>query len=128
MYISGSSQHDDKSLEAVHQLTEELNDLQLSQDAGCGGEVNLFYRVVEGTKWNIELIGSVDKKESANNESACSLSSIGGLQNVIEEIHEIIQLALQNVFLIQGVYCFGTETLTQQSQKDWVSFTVWRLC
>ncbi|XP_023716212.1 ATPase family protein 2 homolog isoform X3 [Cryptotermes secundus] len=99
----GSSQHDDKSVEAVHQLTEELNDLQLSQDAGCGGEVNLFYRVVEGTEWNVELIGSVDKKESAKNESVCSLSSIGGLQNVIEEIHEIIQLALQNVFLVQGL-------------------------
>lgn len=112
VYISGSSQHD-KSVEAVHQLTEELNDLQLSQDAGCGGEVNLFYKVVEGTQWNVELIGSIGKKESA-----CSLSSIGGLQNVIEEIHEIIQLALQNLFLVQGVYCFGTETLTQQSPKN----------
>jgi hypothetical protein len=128
VYISGSSQFDDTSLEAVHQLTKELNDLQLSQDSGCGGEMNLFYRVVEGTKWNVELIGSVDKKGSAKNESACSLSSIGGLQNVIEEIHEIIQLALQNVFLVQGVYYFRTETLTEQSPKDWVSFTVWKLC
>jgi hypothetical protein len=113
MYISGLSQLDGKSLEAVHQLTEELNDLQLLQDGGCGGEVNLFYRVVEGTKWNVELIGSVDKRERAKNESACILSTIGGLQNVIEEIHEIIQLALQNTFLVQGVYCFGTESLTQ---------------
>lgn len=105
-----------------------MNDLQLSQDAGCGDEVNLFYRVVEGTEWNVELIGSVDKKESTKNENACSLSSIGGLQNVIEEIHEIIQLALHNVFLVQGVYCFGTESLTQQSPKDRASYTVWRLC
>lgn len=115
MYISGSSQH--KSLEAVHQLTEELNDLQLSADVGRGNEGNLLYRVVEGTKWNVELIGSVDKKESSKNESACSLSSIGGLQNVIEEIHEIIQLALQNTPLVQGVYCFGTETSHNTVQK-----------
>lgn len=80
--------------------------------------MNLFYRVVEGTEWSVELIGSVDKKESAKKESSGSLSSIGGLQNVIEEIHEIIQLALQNLFLVQGVYCFGTETLTQQSPKN----------
>jgi ATP-dependent 26S proteasome regulatory subunit len=117
MYISGSSQHDDTSLETLHQVTEELNDLQLSQDGGCVDEVNLFYRIVEGTKWNVELIGSLDKKESSKNESACSLSSIGGLQNVIEEIHEIIQLALKNTSLIQGVYCFGTETFTLQSLK-----------
>jgi hypothetical protein len=104
VYISGSSQHDGKCLEDVHQLTKELNDLQLSQGGGCGDEVNLLYRIVEGTKWNVELIGSADKKESAKNESACSLSSIGGLQNVIEEINEIIQLALDNIFLVQGVY------------------------
>jgi hypothetical protein len=127
MYISGSSQHDGECLEAVHQLTEELNDLQLSQDDGCGDEVNLLYRIVEGTKWNVELIGSADKKESSKNESACSLSLIGGLQNVIEEIHEIIQLALENIFIVQGVYCFVTETFIQQSPKAWVS-TVWRLC
>jgi ATP-dependent 26S proteasome regulatory subunit len=119
VYILGSSQHE-RSLEAVHQLTEELNDLQLSG--------NLLYRIVEGTKWDVELIGSVDKRESSKNESACSLSSIGGLQNVIEEIHEIIQLALRNTPLVQGVYWFGTETFTQQSPEVWVSFTVWGLC
>jgi hypothetical protein len=124
VYVSGSSQH--RSLGAVHQLTEEMNDLQLSD--GYGDEGNLLYRVVEGTKWNVELTGSVDKKESSKNESACSLSSIGGLQNVIEEIHEIIQLALQNTPLVQGVYCFGTETLRQHSPEVWVPFTVTGLC
>jgi ATP-dependent 26S proteasome regulatory subunit len=67
---------------------------------------------VEGTKWNVESTGSVNKKESSKNESACSLSSVGGLQNVIEEIHEIIQLSLQNTSLVQGMYSFGTKTFT----------------
>jgi ATP-dependent 26S proteasome regulatory subunit len=102
--ILGLSHHDEKSPEAVHELNVELNNLKLSQDGDCGDEVNL-YRIVEGTKWNVESVGSTVEKESSQNKSTCSLASVGGLQDVIEEICEIIQLALRSTPLVQGMYC-----------------------
>jgi hypothetical protein len=100
------SHHYERSPEVVGQLTEELHNLKLSQDGGHEDEVNLLYRTVEGTKWNVESAGSLDQKETSQNESNCSLALVGGLQNVIEEIREIIQLALKGSPLVRGMYWF----------------------
>jgi hypothetical protein len=105
IYISGLS-HPDEKPPGLHELTEELNYLKLSQDGNRGDEVNFLYRIVEGTKWNVESVGPIDKK-NLQSKSASSLSFIGGLQNVIEEVCEIIQLALSSTSLVQGLYCFG---------------------
>jgi ATP-dependent 26S proteasome regulatory subunit len=113
----GSSHHDAKSPEAIHELSVELNSLKLSHGGDCRDEVNL-YRIVEGTKWNVESVGSTVGKESLQNKSACSLASVGGLQDVIEEIHEIIQLALRSTPLIQGMYSFGTEIIHITKSKS----------
>jgi len=89
-----------------------MYNLKLSQDGGCEDEVNLLYKTVEGTKWNVELVGSVNQKESSQNENNCSLALVGGLQNVIEELREIIQFALKGSPLVQGMYCFGSKLFT----------------
>jgi hypothetical protein len=98
--------HHQRSPEAFGMLAEEMHNLKLSQDGGC--EDAVFYRTVEGTKWNVESAGSLDQKESSQNDYNCSLSLVGGLQNVIEEIREIIQLALKGSPLVQGMYCLGS--------------------
>ncbi|XP_021917204.1 spermatogenesis-associated protein 5 isoform X1 [Zootermopsis nevadensis] len=95
----GMSHLGKNSPEAVHELNVELNNLKLSQDDDCGDDENL-YRIVEGTKWTV---GSAVKKESSQDKPSCSLASVGGLQDVIEEIHEIIQLALRSSPLVQGL-------------------------
>lgn len=113
------SQHFERPPEAVSQLTEELHSLKLSQDGDHEheDEVNLLYRTGEGTKWNVESAGFLDQKENSQNESNCSLALVGGLQNVIEEIREIIQLALKGSPLVQGMYCFGSRHFTHNSVK-----------
>lgn len=100
------------------QLIEELYNLKLSQDGGCEDEVNLLYKTVEETKWNVETLGAVDQKESSQNENNCSLALVGGLQNVIEELCEIIKFALKGSPLFQGMYCFGSRPFTQQCQRN----------
>jgi ATP-dependent 26S proteasome regulatory subunit len=90
----------------------------LSQDGGCDNEVNLLYKTVEGTKWNIESVGAVDQKESSQNENNCSLALVGGLQNVIKELREIMQFALKGSPLFQGMYGFGSRRFTQQCQRN----------
>lgn len=106
--VLGFSHHDEKSPEDVHELNVELNNLKLSPDSDCGDEVNL-YRIVEGTKWNIESVCSTAENECSQNKSTSSLALVGGLQDVIEEIREIIQLALKNTPLVQGLYSFGAK-------------------
>jgi hypothetical protein len=106
------------SSEGVGQLTEELHILKLSQDGGCEDEVNLLYKIVEGTKWNVESVGALDQKGSSQNENNCSLALIGGLQKVIEELREIIQFALKGSPLVQGMYCFRSRPFTQQCQRS----------
>ena len=112
------SHHYGRSPEGVGQLTEELHTLKLSQDGSCEDEVNLLYKTVEGTKWNVQLVGAVDQKESSQNENNCSLALVGGLQNVIEELREIIQFALQGSPLVQGMYYFGSRPFTKQCQRN----------
>lgn len=106
------SRHYGRSPECVGQLTEELYNLKLSEDGGCEDEVNLLYKTMEGTKWNVKSMGAVDQKESSQNENKCSLALVGGLQNVIEELCEIIQFALKGSPLVQGMYCFGSRPFT----------------
>jgi len=112
------SHHYRRSPECVGQLTEELYNLKLLHDGGCEDEVNLLYKTMEGTKWNVESMGAVDQKESSQNENNCSLALVGGLQNVIEELCEIIQFALKGSPLVQGMYCFGSGPFTQQCQRN----------
>jgi len=100
----------------------------LSQDDGCEDEVNLLYKTVEGTKWNVESVAAVDKKETSQNENNRSLALVGGLQNVIEELREIIQFTLKGSPLVQGMYCFGSRPFTQQSKElSLLNFTIWEI-
>lgn len=88
------------SPDTISELSEEVRKLTISPDVASE-----FCRIVDSTKWIIESPKSCDKREDEQSISACALSSIGGLQCVIEELRDIIQLALRSASLVQGLCC-----------------------
>ncbi|KAJ9580555.1 hypothetical protein L9F63_024266 [Diploptera punctata] len=75
---------------------------------------DIYYRVVEETRWNIKTVNSSSEEENSTERPLNRLSTIGGLDNVIEEVRKIIEVALTNTELItmrfnlwRGILLYG---------------------
>ena len=83
------------------ELTEGLEKLTLHTDE-LEKDTEVYYRIMEETVWHIQTAKSALESDNSVDKSLCRLTAIGGLNEVIEEISEIIELALRNTPVVQG--------------------------